>query len=222
MVLLLPLSLSVLCYAPSLSGAGRTPAVASRAAVSLITLPWRAKGKKDSERDVNTVLQSVSRDGVLWPGASQAVSDFMTPSADLLTFDPDMCLKEAATLLVEKGVAGCPVVKDGRLVGVISQTDMLFKLAGTRSLRVSGPRSERYMDNTNRIAKIKGSTVRDSMTPSPRTIKPSMTIKDAAGRMLRFGHNRLMVVEEGRLVGLLSATDVIKKGLCDEDACEVP
>ena len=40
--------------------------------------------------------------------------------------------------------------------------------------------------------------------------------------MLRFGHNRLMVVEEGRLVGLLSATDVIKKGLCDEDACEVP
>ena len=49
-----------------------------------------------------------------------------------------------------------------------------------------------------------------------------MTIKDAAGRMLRFGHNRLMVVEEGRLVGLLSATDVIKKGLCDEDACDIP
>ena len=113
-------------------------------------------------------------------------------------------------------------MKDGRLVGVISQTDMLFKLAGTRSLRFSGPRSERYMDNTNRIAKIKGSTVRDSMTPSPRTIKPSMTIKDAAGRMLRFGHNRLMVVEEGRLVGLLCATDVIKKGLCDEDSCDIP
>ena len=112
--------------------------------MSLITLPWRAKGKKDSDRDANAALQSISRDGVLWPGASQAVSDFMTPSADLLTFDPDMCLKEAATLLVEKGVAGCPVVKDGRLVGVISQTDMLFKLAGTRSLRrnETGPASE--------------------------------------------------------------------------------
>ena len=70
MLLVLPLSLSVLCYAPSLGGAGRTPAVASRAAVSLITLPWRAKGKKDSDPDVNTVLQSVSRDGVLWPGAA--------------------------------------------------------------------------------------------------------------------------------------------------------
>ena len=77
------------------------------------------------------------------------------------------------------------------------------------------------MDNTKRIAKIKGSTVRDSMTPSPRTIAPNMTIKDAAGRMLRFGHNRLMVVEGGRLVGLLSATDVIKKGLCDEDGCDI-
>ena len=49
---MLPLSLSVLCFAPSSGGAGRTPAVASRAAVSLITLPWRAKGKKDSDRDL--------------------------------------------------------------------------------------------------------------------------------------------------------------------------
>ena len=47
---MLPLSLSVLCYAPSLGGAGQTPAVASRAAVSLITLPWRAKGKKTAIR----------------------------------------------------------------------------------------------------------------------------------------------------------------------------
>ena len=220
-MIVLPLSLSVLCYTPSLGGAGQTPAVASRAAVSLISLPWRDKGKKTSDPEVSTMLQSVNRDGVLWPGASQVVSDFMTPSADLLSFDPDRSLTEAATLLVEKGVAGCPVVKDGMLVGVISQTDMLFKLAGTRSLRLVGPRSERYMDNTKRIAKIKGSTVRDSMTPSPRTISPNMTIKDAAGRMLRFGHNRLMVVEGGRLVGLLSATDVIKKGLCDEDGCDI-
>ena len=223
------LALSVLCYVPSLGGVGgvaQTPAVASRAAVSLISLPWRAKNQKKSEpevserRQLRAVLQSFSRDDVLWPGASQLVSEFMTPNVDLLTFDPDMCLKEAATLLVAKGVAGCPVVKDGRLVGVISQTDMLFKLAGTRSLKLVGPRSERYMDNTKRIAKIKGSTVRDSMTASPKTIAPTTTIKDAAGRMLRFGHNRLMVVEGGRLVGLLSATDVIKLALCDEDGCD--
>ena len=234
MLVPLSLSLSVLCYVPSLGGvahpslggAAQTPAIASRAAVSLISMPWRAKNQKKSEpevterRQLRTVLQSFSRDDVLWPGASELVSEFMTPSADLLTFEPDMCLKEAATLLVAKGVAGCPVVKDGRLVGVISQTDMLFKLAGTRSLKLVGPRSERYMDNTKRIAKIKGSTVRDSMTPSPKTIAPTATIKDAAGRMLRFGHNRLLVAEGGRLVGLLSATDVIKLALCDEDGCD--
>ena len=88
---------------------------------------------------------------------------------------------------------------------------------GALAVRV-GPRSERYADNTVRLSKIKGSTVRCSMTPNPRTIAPTSTIKDAAGRMLRFGHNRLMVADEGRLVGLLSATDVIKLALCNDDA----
>ena len=218
---MLALPLSVWCYLPSLAGVAQTPAVASRAAVNLIVLPWqRRETEGDERREMRTVLQSFSRDDALWPGATQLLSDHMTAAADLVTLEPDMCLKEAATLLIAKGVTGCPVVDDGKLIGVISQTDMLFKLAGTRSLKLVGPRSERYMDNTKRIAKIKGSTVRDSMTPNPRTIAPTSTIKDAAGRMLRFGHNRLMVAEGGRLVGLLSATDVIKLALCDEDGCD--
>ena len=98
MLVPLSLSLSVLCYVPSLGGvahpslggAAQTPAIASRAAVSLISMPWRAKNQKKSEpevterRQLRTVLQSFSRDDVLWPGASELVSEFMTPSADLL------------------------------------------------------------------------------------------------------------------------------------------
>jgi CBS domain-containing protein len=161
----------------------------------------------------------------VWPGASQLVSAHMTPASKLVTLDPEMNLKDAAVLLAEKGVTGAPVVEDGALVGVISQTDLLYKLAGKRSLllRGSGPRSQRYADNTKRLTKIQGETVRCSMTPNPMSIRPSISMQDAAGAMLRNKHNRLMVTEEGQLAGIITSTDVVRLALCSsEEDCEPP
>ena len=146
----------------------------------------------------------------------------MTEASQLVTLPPDMCLKEAAALLVGRGITGAPVVEEGKLVGVISQTDLLFKLAGTRSLmlRGMGPRSLRYEDNTKRLAKIKGSTVRCSMTRNPRSIGLTATIKEAAAAMLQNKHNRLMVTENGVLVGIITSTDVVQLALCRDEACD--
>ena len=98
----------------------------------------------------------------VWPGASLPVGKLMTPASSLITLSPDISLKQAATIFVEAGITGAPAVEGTKLVGVISQTDLLYKLAGSSSLmmRGRGPCSTRYADDTVRLSKIKGETVR--------------------------------------------------------------
>jgi CBS domain-containing protein len=52
-----------------------------------------------------------------------SLRDLMTP--EVLTLDPDMTLREAVERLVSEGISGAPVVVGGRLVGVVSSTDIL-------------------------------------------------------------------------------------------------
>jgi len=210
-----------LCYVPSHRSAAM---LKSRSASVNMIASAELDGRE--RRRWMSLLESFAGEGLaadLWPGASLSISLLMTPAASLVTLSPDMCLKQAATTLVEAGITGAPVVDDGRLVGVISQTDLLYKLAGSNSLmlRGQGPRSLRYADNTRRMAKIKGETVRCSMSRSPRSIAPTQSIKEAAGEMLRNKHNRLMVTEKGILVGILSSSDIIRVALCVDDECEM-
>jgi len=210
-----------LCYVPSMTH--RSAAMLKSRSASGVNMIFAAEV---DDRRWMSLLESFSGKGLaadLWPGASMPVGKLMTPAASLVTLSPDMCLKQAATTLVEAGITGAPVVDDGRLVGVISQTDLLYKLAGSNSLmlRGQGPRSLRYADNTRRMAKIKGETVRCSMSRSPRSIAPTQSINEAAGEMLRNKHNRLMVTEKGILVGILSSSDIIRVALCVDDECEM-
>jgi len=148
-------------------------------------------------------------------------------STGLITLSPELSLKEAATTLRENKVTGAPVVENGRLVGVLSRTDLLYKLAGSRCLQLSGqgPRSMRYMDNTARLLKVQAQNVRDAMTPNPVSLLPSTTMQDAAAIMLRLKLNRLFLASDaGELLGIVSASDVVDLTLCldgDDDDCAI-
>ena len=203
----------------------KRPASARPAAMPKHPASMIAAAEMDDRRQWMSLLKGFAGKGLaadLWPGASLTVGKLMTPASSLVTLAPDMCLKQAAATLVEAGITGAPVVDAGRLVGVISQTDLLYKLAGSNSLmlRGQGPRSLRYADNSVRITKIKGETVRCSMSRNPRSIAPTQTIKKAAGEMLRNRHNRLMVTEDGILVGILTSSDIIRVALCSDEECE--
>ena len=54
------------------------------------------------------------------------------------------------------------------------------------------------------------------MTTTPVSISPEASMSEAANLMHDLSLNRLMVVDNGALVGVLSATDVVRTALCDE------
>ena len=155
-------------------------------------------------------------------GASDAVdastvAAHMTPNP--ITLTPGMPLSDAAQLLVDKDITGAPVVDEGALVGVLSQFDFLYKTAGSRSVLTAGTtssggapmaRSTRYLANTERLKKAAAETVRDAMTPNPMTISADSSMQDAAAMMLKQKFNRLLVESEGKLVGILSTSDVMR------------
>eukprot|EP00591_Stephanopyxis_turris_P007762 CAMPEP_0195519602 /NCGR_PEP_ID=MMETSP0794_2-20130614/15125_1 /TAXON_ID=515487 /ORGANISM="Stephanopyxis turris, Strain CCMP 815" /LENGTH=189 /DNA_ID=CAMNT_0040648785 /DNA_START=39 /DNA_END=608 /DNA_ORIENTATION=+ len=154
---------------------------------------------------ISITRSSVSRVLItLNEGRSDSVKDFMTTPCYSLT--PDMALQEAAKFLVEKKVAGAPVVdSDEKVVGVISQFDFLCKEAGGVALELTSP------TYTQDVKKIMSNKVKTSMTPKPIVIEEDASMQASALLMMKKRLNRLPVVDrEGKLVGLLSSSDVMR------------
>jgi CBS domain-containing protein len=134
------------------------------------------------------------------------VSDVMTK--DVVTVSPAMTLKQAAALLSERNIGGVPVVEGEEVVGVLSETDILYKERGPSS-------SENLVDrlfgrdSAAEAAKIAAETVGDAMSAPAVTIDHWESISAAAGKMLASGVNRLPVVRDGRLVGIVTRHDLI-------------
>ena len=117
----------------------------------------------------------------------------------------------------EHDLPGVPVVNEGgRCVGIITEADLVisdedadlhlphyFQLFGGIVFLEPMKRFE------GRVRKAFASTAEDMMTPDPVTIEPSATVRAAARVIARRKHNRLPVIEHGRLVGVVTRVDVL-------------
>jgi len=117
--------------------------------------------------------------------------------ADVKTVDLDATVADAITTLADVHVSALPVTDaHGRIVGVLSTTDILCALSETTEPDMR----ERLFDET---------PVRDLMTARSRVIAPDADILEAAREMLHLDVHRLFVEDEGRLVGVISQTDIV-------------
>jgi CBS domain-containing protein len=134
------------------------------------------------------------------------VRDVMTQ--DVATVAPDTDLRDLAALLVQKRISGVPVVEGGRVVGVVSERDILFKERSSTGLSrgVLGW----LMDEGDLTLKIDARTAREAMTSPPLTIGPARGVADAAAIMLDENVSRLPVVDHGRLVGIVTRHDLVR------------
>jgi CBS domain-containing protein len=135
------------------------------------------------------------------------VSDVMTK--DVISVAPETPLKEVARILVERRVSGLPVVSDDKVVGVVSEGDLLFKERGPTEPKgiLSWLLDPHGVDSR---LKLDATTAADAMTMPPVTIESRRPLPVAAALMLEQGVNRLPVVDDDVLVGIITRADLVR------------
>lgn len=119
------------------------------------------------------------------------LTDLMT--RDLLTVAPEDTLGEAAAKMTERGVGAVVVSDFGRMIGILSERDIMRAVA------------DRIHSSEARV--------REWMTADPITVTGETTIEDAGRTMLEHGFRHLPVVEGERPVGIVSLRDLAEQTL---------
>lgn len=116
------------------------------------------------------------------------VEDLM--SSQLCTVDPEASLAEASTLMGERGVGSALVLEDGRLVGIVTERDVV-----------------RAMSNAH-DAPLR--PVAEWMTKRPGVVPVGTTVKEALRTMMDGGYRHLPIVDGERAVGMVSMRDIAR------------
>jgi CBS domain-containing protein len=144
------------------------------------------------------------------------VADIMDVESPTVT--PEDTVEHVLRVLNDSELNGIPVVTaGGRCVGIITESDLImtgedadlhlphyFELFGGFVFLESLGHFE------DRLRKATAALARDLMTEDPVTIAPDASVKEAARKISRSKHNRLPVVEHGRLVGVVTRVDVLE------------
>ncbi|MDX2239177.1 MAG: CBS domain-containing protein, partial [Leptolyngbyaceae cyanobacterium bins.302] len=142
--------------------------------------------------------------------------DVMT--RDPITARPETPLNQVIALLAEKHISGLPVVDEaGKLIGVISETDLMWRESGvTPPPYIMLLDSVIYLENPARyereLHKALGATVQEVMTDHHViTITSDKPLRDAAQLMHERNVHRLPVVDSsGHVVGILTRGDIVR------------
>lgn len=142
------------------------------------------------------------------------VADIM--SSDVLTIPPEMSVRDIARLLCSKRISGVPVVDtSGALVGIVSESDLMVHAAAIGD--VDAPHrswwKSLFVNNAalaRDYAKTHGQTAEHVMSTHVLTIHTNEPVANVARVMGRYKIKRLPVLDEGRLVGIVTRADLLK------------
>jgi CBS domain-containing protein len=129
---------------------------------------------------------------------------------ELMTESPrstraDTLLRDAARDMVRSGIGALPVIEaDGILVGMLSERELMRHMLSLASINGSIPRPQSGMERARR-------RVRDVMTRQVLCVSPDQPLAEVASLMTNKDVDRVPVVEEGRLVGFLTRSDIVRK-----------
>lgn len=123
----------------------------------------------------------------------RVVNILQSKGAEVFAVSETDTVGDAVTLLNDKNI-GAVVVKDGTgaVSGILSERDIVHRLKSHGPAMLSSP-------------------VRDCMTRAPHTCKPDDTLDELMGVMTEKRVRHLPVVNDGKLIGLVSIGDVVKR-----------
>ena len=146
---------------------------------------------------------------------------------DIMTKDPitvarDLTVTEAAKLMVEHHVGALPVIDDGKLVGIVTEGDLIMQ-----DVRIEFPTYIHLLDGfimyppatarfENELKKAVGATVADVMSSEPVVVKANMSVEDVATLMVERDVSRIPVLDGEALVGIISKSDIVRSLIVGE------
>lgn len=145
--------------------------------------------------------------------AELAAKDIMT--RDVVTVAPSATVQEVARVLSEKRFGGVPVVDDQqKLQGIVTESDLVERVAGPHlpaHIELLG--GVIYLENpakmNEHLRKAMALTAQEVMSHPVVTVNAETSVRDVADMMMKKRVNRLPVVSDGKLVGIITRHDVI-------------
>jgi len=156
------------------------------------------------------------------PQDAMKAIDIMTPG--VITVSPETSVYEAARLLVGRRISAMPVLNaDGRLVGVISESDLVRRGELRSETRSSWWRALLTSDlrQASAFLRAHGRQVADVMSREVIAVTARTTMRELAELMERHAIKRLPVMDGHRLIGIVSRRDMLR-ALLAIDPTELP
>lgn len=144
---------------------------------------------------------------------SLRAKDVMT--ADVLTVPSTATVEEIARILCDKRIGGLPVLdEEGHLVGIVTEDDLIMRVAGPHvppHIELLGGiiYLERPHEMQEHLRKAMGVTAEEVMTEGVVTVDDDCPIRDVANLMISNRINRVPVMHEGALVGIITRHDLV-------------
>jgi len=130
---------------------------------------------------------------------SETIGDFLKEKGyDIYSVQPETTIMETIRFMAEKRIGFVPVLQEGRIMGVFSERDFARLLAARDDISLETP-------------------IRAVMVSPVYFIKSNQTIDEAMAVMNAMHFRHLPVLDEERLIGVVSIGDIIKRNLLNKD-----
>ncbi|MDE3075200.1 MAG: universal stress protein [Chloroflexota bacterium] len=168
-------------------------------------LPWSLTAGGTARRVANEARQAVL---LVRPIEPERVSDVMVRY--VTTVRPGTPLPEIVDLLVRRRIKALPVLDEQeRVVGIITGGDLLERARlGLRLPLHTSLEADELAAISERAEAV--TSARNIMTPQPRTVSPTASLEEAIHELVSSNVKRLPVINQGRLVGMVSRTDILR------------
>ena len=136
--------------------------------------------------------------------------------SDVITVTKDMTIQEVAEVLVSHNISGVPVLDEaGSLVGMVTEGDLLHKESNPRIPKFFGLLGgliyfggvDQYKEDFKKLAALKAAEI---MTSKVITVSGEEEVGEVATLMIDNNIKRIPVVENGKMIGIVSRADIVK------------
>ncbi len=139
-------------------------------------------------------------------------------SSPAITVQPETTIQEVARIMGEHHISGVPVVDaDGGLLGTVTEVNLIARNAPLKQPRYLAVLSavipvglDDYYEYKQQLRQALATNARQLMNSDVRTVEPSTTVEEALEIMLHPENTMLPVLENDRLVGVVTRTDLVR------------